>query len=98
MPISQCKQSGRKWDERPLLESLLTSDFPVPVDPRMTINGVDGGLQVDIVEEHRIVDRELRRGVKRVLIMGPFSANVGADQENPRSTLNLKVVFYYSSR
>lgn len=34
----------------------LTSDFPVPVDPRMTTIGADGGLWVDILATHLIGD------------------------------------------
>lgn len=51
----------------------LTSDFPVPVDPRMTTKGVGGGLLVVIVEAHRTIDRGTRRGEKGKKIMGPFS-------------------------
>lgn len=48
----------------------LTSDFPVPVGPRMTTIGADGGLRVDILATHLMGNLcRRRRGTSRVLIM-----------------------------
>lgn len=47
---------------------LLTSDFPVPVEPTMTTNGLDGGLKTDIVVDRRLEsEMKCRNGLIHIM-------------------------------
>lgn len=50
-----------------------TSDFPVPVDPRMTTRGSEGGLRADIVEAHRRDVTDNRRAKLTACVMDVFT-------------------------